>query len=859
VIAASSRIAVRRATAITVTLAFGLAAAGATALLLTDRGAVLAHDPPVAPAVGFLLLTAAFWVAELALLHIEFRHQAHSFSLSGAALVIGVLSFDLRIVILARLIGAGVAFSRQQLPWVKRGYNLGAYLFEAGVAGLVLHQVLGSHAELSLATAMICCLTLAVIDLVMSSLVLLVISIHQHRVTRSQAKAVLGPTSVLSPFSTLCALAATVLLAHGRLGLVLLLGLTAMTAVFYRSYLSLRHRHQSLALTHDFVEQSLSASTLEELAALLLEPTRELLNASTVQLVVHREEGDVQLCSTEGEALSTLYSPPTGPGDDLIARACVRMESIVIPRTTRDQGMRDWLAARAAADAMIVPLSSEGVHGVLIAQDRMGQASTFTADDLTLLGTLAGHLAVALRGIRLVEQLRFDATHDALTGLPNRTLLAERIEQALSPDTADTVSHTSSEQSAVLLLDLDRFKEVNDALGHHVGDELLRVVGARIRACVPEAGTVARLGGDEFAVLLPKTVAGQVGTPSAAERTAKTILNELTSPVALTDAVVSTQASIGIALACSGMTGADLLRRADTAMYAAKAGDDPIVVHSQDLDRGRAERLTLLADLALALEHGQLELCYQPQLDLGTNEVASVEALVRWRHPRRGLLGPGAFIPLAESGGLIEELTRQVLQQALRQCRRWRDAGLDLAVAVNLSAHSVNDADLAENVAAALAAAGLPADRLIMEITESSVMGDPSRTVPILQRLADIGVTLSLDDFGTGYSSLAYLQKLPVREVKIDRSFITGLKGTDEALASAVLIRSILTIGANLGLRVVAEGVEDTHALEFLRGLGCDLAQGYFIARPLPAEEVGDLVTGRLRRIAQDSALEALG
>nr|WP_269811270.1 EAL domain-containing protein [Kineosporia rhizophila] len=607
---------------------------------------------------------------------------------------------------------------------------------------------------------------------------------------------------------------------------------------------------------HDFVEQSLSATTLEQLAALLLAPTRQLLNASSVQLIVYREEGDVQLRIAEDEALSTLHSPPSGPGDALIARACASREFIVIPRTTRDQGMRDWLTAHAARDAMIVPLSSEGVQGVLIAQDRMGEASTFTADDLTLLGTLAGHLATALRGIRLVEQLRFDATHDALTGLPNRVLLAERIEQDLAPGTSQpTASAPPSQRSAVLLLDLDRFKEVNDALGHHVGDALLRVVGARIRACVPEVGTVARLGGDEFAILLPKSSAGPAGMLRAAERTAKNIVDELTSPITLPDAVVSTRASIGIALAGAGMNGADLLRHADTAMYSAKAGKGPIVVYSQELDRGRAERLTLLADLALALEHGQLEVCYQPQLDLRTNEVTSVEALVRWRHPRHGLLGPGLFIPLAESGGLIEELTRQVLRQAMRQCRRWRDAGLDLAVAVNLSAHSVNDANLPENVAAALAAEGLSADRLVMEITESSVMGDPTRTVPILQRLADIGVTLSLDDFGTGYSSLAYLQKLPVREVKIDRSFIAGLSGTGEALASAVLIRSILTLGANLGLRVVAEGVEDADVLEFLRGLGCDLAQGYFIAQALPAEAVDDLAAGRLRRTALNSAL----
>jgi EAL domain-containing protein (putative c-di-GMP-specific phosphodiesterase class I) len=229
---------------------------------------------------------------------------------------------------------------------------------------------------------------------------------------------------------------------------------------------------------------------------------------------------------------------------------------------------------------------------------------------------------------------------------------------------------------------------------------------------------------------------------------------------------------------------------------------------------------------------------YQPQMDLRTGAVTSVEALVRWRHPERGLLGPEEFVHLAESSGLIGELTRQVLRQAVRQCRLWSDDGLELSMAVNLSANSVHDDGLVDDVVAVLAENGLPADRLVMEITESSVMGDPRRTVPVLQRLADIGVTLSLDDFGTGYSSLAYLQNLPVREVKIDKSFVMGLTGGGEAHASSVLVRSILSLGGNLGLRVVAEGVENADVLELLRRLGCDLAQGYHIAQPLSAAEI---------------------
>jgi diguanylate cyclase (GGDEF)-like protein len=824
----------RRAGLATNGLAAGLATAGIAVTLATDRGRILALPPAVSPAVVFVLLLAAFAILELALLHVELRRQAYSFSLSGIALLLGLEFGDTRSLVAARICGAVLIFVWQRLPLVKAIYNLGAYILEAGLVGFSLHRILGSGVELTFDVAVVCYLVIGLVDLLMSALVLLVISWHQGRVTPVEAVEVFLPASVLGLFSTLSALAISVLIEAGTLGVVLIIGFTTMTALLYRGYLSLRRRHQSLALMHDFVEQSVGAGDVEELAELLLARARRLLNAGEVELAVYRADSDLVLRITEDDDVQVTRSDPAGPGDWLLTRVCENAEPMVVPRNTRERGLRQWLETHRARDAMIVPLSSDGIEGVLIVKDRMGEASRFTAEDLTLLQTLAGHLAVALRGSQLVQQLRYDATHDGLTGLANRVLLTERIEQAEQTG--------RSQQSAVLLLDLDKFKEVNDALGHHVGDALLRVVGRRIRTCVPDGATVARLGGDEFAVLLPIPGCGSAARAEA-EQVADAVLAALIAPIVLSEVVVSTRASIGIAIGSAGFIGADLLRHADTAMYAAKAGERAVVFYTEDLDHGRAERLTLLADLALALQRDELELRYQPQLDLHTNTVVSVEALVRWRHPERGLLDPDEFIPLAESSGLIGELTQQVLGQALRQCRRWRDGGLDLVVAVNLSAYNVNNANLPENVAAALAEAGLPADRLVLEITESSVMGDPHRTVPTLQRLADIGVSLSLDDFGTGYSSLAYLQKLPVCEVKIDKSFVMGLTGGAEGHASSVLVRSILTLGSNLGLRVVAEGVEKREVLDLLRSLGCDVAQGFHIARPLSAADLSRLVT----------------
>jgi predicted signal transduction protein with EAL and GGDEF domain len=345
---------------------------------------------------------------------------------------------------------------------------------------------------------------------------------------------------------------------------------------------------------------------------------------------------------------------------------------------------------------------------------------------------------------------------------------------------------------------------------------------------------VSRLGGDEFALLLPPST-----TPGrSAMQVAQSIRESLSRPIVLSDVTISTEASVGIAVAQDGESHTDLLRHADTAMYAAKASGLPWEIYEAALDRGRTERLALLSDLRQAIENDELHLHYQPKLDLRSGLITSVEALVRWTHPTLGSLGPDVFIPLAESTGLIEQLTAVVLEQALRQCRLWETQGLNLAVAVNLSARNVNNPALPDQVAAALDRAGVAAAHLILEITESAVMGDPERTVPTLNRLVDLGVTLSLDDFGTGYSSLAYLQRLPVREVKIDRSFVLGMSHPVDGRASTALVRSIISLGQSLGLRIVAEGVETQEAVDLLEGLGCHVVQGYHVGRPVPGHDI---------------------
>ena len=419
------------------------------------------------------------------------------------------------------------------------------------------------------------------------------------------------------------------------------------------------------------------------------------------------------------------------------------------------------------------------------------------------------------------RRLREQALQDALTGLPNRTLLHARAERVLRGD----------EPAAMLLIDLDRFKEVNDTLGHDSGDALLVEVAERLDAALRRADTLARLGGDEFAVL----VAAAADRAAVAE-VAVRLQDALRRPFALRGVAVELEASIGVALYPEhGSTAGELLQRADVAMYDAKRGGRGVATYASERDPYSADRLGLLAELRRAIERDELLLHYQPKVSLRTGEPTGVEALVRWQHPTRGLLGPDEFVPLAERTGAVADLTRWVVDRALAQQRTWREQGVDLPVAVNLAAANIVDVTLPGAVARLLARHGVPGERLECEISEHTVMADPMRAADVLGGLRALGVRLSLDDFGTGHSSLAYLKRLPLDEVKIDRAFVAGMAADEN---DAVIVRSTIDLARNLGLEVVAEGVEDEQTMSTLADLRCDTAQGYFISRPLPAGEL---------------------
>jgi diguanylate cyclase (GGDEF)-like protein len=498
-------------------------------------------------------------------------------------------------------------------------------------------------------------------------------------------------------------------------------------------------------------------------------------------------------------------------------------------------------AAKAVLEASIEPLTDVITNDLLAEQnDHLARyAADQASAEIDSSWLVGGSLTIFALGLiilalfawsnrthrRLVEKM---AATDALTGLPNRSAFAAGLQAALTGG-----------RPTVLTVNLDGFRDVNDRLGHRIGDLLLVEVGTRLAGSVREPDVVARLGGDEFGVLLPD------GEPQAGASIAARLIESFNEPFVIGDVVIDLEVSIGAAIADPGTDVTTLLQQADIAMHTAKQQRSSFHQYAEDHARDTAARLTLLGDLRRALDvDDQIHLHYQPKINVSTEAVAGVEALARWEHPERGPISPGEFIPVLETTSLIHRFTDRVMTIALAQAREWLDAGLRMPVAVNISTRTLLDTSFPDRVATLLADSRVPGEMLCIEITEHTVMSDPATTIEALRRIRALGVKTSIDDFGTGYSSMMYLKLLPLDELKIDRSFVHDMARDH---ANRALVRSTVELGRNLGLTVVAEGVEDAETHLALAAVGCDLAQGYHFARPLPA----DVLTARLRQTAE--------
>ena len=809
-----------RVTALTAVV-LGLAVAAQLGL----RASAVAVADPQLP---WYVLTAAFTLVEIVVIHLHVRRTTQTFSLSEVPLVIGLFFATPETLIVSRVLGAALAlvFHRRQRS-LKLAFNLGSMWLEACVAVAVFHA-LAPAGDLTSGAAKLAAFVAALTSgLLGTVLVGTVTSLVDGALKlRLWRRMIVTGVATFAANASLGLVAVAILQVDPTAGWYLLIVAVVVFAA-YRGYSSVHRRHEDLELLYDFTRDVGGAVNIDGVALRLLQRAREILRAEHAEVILESREfsgGAIRLVAS-GDGIDRV--PDTKFSRELRDRA-ITGSSAVLPRTTKDPTQRKVLDNTGLKDALLVRLApDEQLTATILVGDRLGDVTTFGADDVRLLQTLANHASVALANGRLVDRLTLqaaerehEALHDALTGLPNRRLFQRELGTAIS-------RHGS--KAAVLLMDLNGFKDVNDTLGHEAGDLLLRDIGSRLERALEGTGLVARLGGDEFAVLLPG-----VGGELAAKNVARELLAVLEQQTMIERVRVDIGASIGISLCPThGAEATTLLRRADVAMYAAKDQHSQIEVYEPESDHHTPERLALVGELRSTLDRGDLRVVYQPKADLRTGRVVGVEALARWRHHQRGFVAPEEFIAVAERSGLIAPLTRHVLREALTQCRTWRLAGLPMAVSVNLSARSLV-ADLPREVALVLDETGVAAGALTLEITESSIMADPGHTGQVLEQLSGMGVRLAIDDFGTGYSSLTYLKRLPVDEIKIDKSFVLGMAKAED---DAAIVRSTVDLGRNLGLRVVAEGIEDADTWTALTTLGCDMAQGYFLSPPLTTPE----------------------
>jgi diguanylate cyclase (GGDEF)-like protein len=818
---------VPRAFVVLIASALGVALVGGLAITVL----------PVAESGGlrlpWWLLTVPFAVFELVVLNVQIGREARSVSLSEIPMAVGLAFAAAPDLIAARVLGAMVIYifvRGQHKQPIKLLFNVVVALTEAVLAVAVFRLVsqgTGPVAPLSwlgieVGNVIASCFAAMAVGLV--------IQIFEDGLSLRELITIVPISATQAAMVSTMGLICVVTLDASSAAAALLVVVAVAFVLAYRAYSTLNERHLSLERVYRFTHAMSTSQAMSDVLLGVLSQAREMLHAERAVIRFLTEDRGVEISLDKS---GTLQRGPvrilTDELDSPLAEALSGAGSVLVSRGTGAESGRTWLGARGLREILVAPMRGEsGASAVLAVADRLGEARGFDHEDARLLETVANHAAIALHNGRLVDQLRHDSQHDALTGLPNRVFLQRAIDDHL----ADI---SSGETVVVGMLDLDNFKDVNDTLGHEPGDDLLRVVAARLVEAGDPDTVVARLGGDEFAVVY-------YARPDEIRDIADALIINVSRPVTLNGIDVEVGGSLGItSSAISGTSRETLLKHADTAMYRAKSNDEDVCVWSPEPGEAGVDRLALVSKLRNALHTDALDINVQPKVEFATGRLLSLEALVRWTDSERGEIEPGEFVSLAERSGLIRPLTDVVLQKAISACAGWQANLPGVGVAVNVSVKNLTHDALIDRVSFLLRRYCVPANLLTLEITESSVMSDPARILEVLGELHDLGVQLSIDDFGTGYSSLSYLQRLPVQEVKIDRSFVTGVSQDHDNTAIA---RSIIELATALQLTVVAEGVESAADWSLLRDLDCAVGQGYLIARPMPVDQVATWYAG---------------
>ena len=721
-------------------------------------------------------------------------------------------------------------------PVVKLVFNLATMVIIDVLAVSVFRLISGHAGGFTLAAiAGASCGTLAA-STASALLVVAAIGLAEGRLAGGLASSVVfgGASALVS--TSLGLIAVGLIAAYPRASWLLIVP-TAGLYLANHAYVSERRRHKGMEFLHDTTTLLLQSPELESALLLLVQQARTTFRAGFTELVyVPPNDRDVvDVIADEAGTRSSVHRLDGSPVEAMLARVTSQRAPLLVERSACGPDDAVFLDRDALTDAMVAPLRSDDrVCGLLVVGNRLGDMSRFDRDDSVVLETFAASVAVALENSRLEQsldelrqlqlKLTHQATHDALTELANRSLFTSRVVEALSE------SYPSAGGVAVFFIDLDDFKTVNDSLGHAAGDQLLVVFGRRLQAALPEPATVARLGGDEFAVVMPA-----VSTVDEAMQVANRLLVVLTAPVSLDGRVMPTGASIGVAVSAAGQSAAEVLRNADTAMYAAKGrGKHCVALYEPALHEAAIHRYNLTFELNRAITEEEFVVHYQPIVHLADRRLEGAEALVRWRHPTLGLLSPVTFVAIAEESDAIVRIGRSVLEQVCQFLNAARPPGHGSApfyVAVNLSARDLLEPSLSADLGAITSSYRIDPARLVFEVTEGLMITDPTAAIRSLTSLKDRGARIALDDFGTGYSSLSYLRRLPVDILKIAQPFIDDLA---TPAGDASFVEAIVKLGQTLGHTIVAEGIEHEVQAQILTSLGCHYGQGYHFGRPVP-------------------------
>jgi diguanylate cyclase (GGDEF)-like protein len=640
----------------------------------------------------------------------------------------------------------------------------------------------------------------------------------------------LMPIAVVSPVVVSVGVIALLLSSLSAWAWVLILPVLTVVGLLFRRFGQVAREGKSVERVYDFASRVEEVSPDEAGTRQIVQAVRELLNAERVALWLppYLDEEPRLIVAAENGAV--WYDGPGDP-DDVFRRHAVAADGPVLVSLARaDDEEAAALTRRGVSDLIgAAVMTAAGEPGYLEVCDRRSDIVSFADSDRAALESMLAHVNAAIRQQQLLTQIRYDADHDRLTGLPNRQRLASEIDELLAGD-------AGTARAGLILAALGNYTEVTDTLGHAASDELLLVTAGLLREHAPPQALLARMEGEQFAVLLPGL------SLAATERAARRLREAAATRARVAGLDLEVTLTIGVAAApVHGTDAGVLMQRADVALLAA-AESGGVASYHPVLDQQSLRRLQLGTELEQAMAEGQISVVFQPIIDAQSSDLVSVETLVRWAHPRYGAIPPDDFIHLAEQIGRIGLLTDHVLELALARCRRWLDQGIALSVAVNLSVHVLTEPDLVSRIRGALQRHGVPGELLTLELTEGSVVDDSVRDSTVLADLHGLGLRLSMDDFGTGYSSLSQLRQLPIDEVKIDKSFVLGMSTSQ---GESFIARSIIELAHNLGLRVVAEGVEDELTRNLLAEMGCDKLQGFLVSRPLPDDRLESWILAR--------------